>query len=60
MRRQKKNMVFKNAMEAYRSGRAVVTRLLGVLANNADETSSPPDQGFDVAQTIALCGITIS
>ena len=42
-------------MEAYRSGRAVVTRLLGVLANNADETSSPPDQGFDVAQTIALC-----
>ena len=55
MRRQKKNMVFKNAMEAYRSGRAGVTRLLGVLANNSDETSTPSDQGFDVAQTIALC-----
>ena len=55
MRLQKKNMVFKNAMEAYRSGRAGVTRLLGVLANNSDKTSTPSDQGFDVAQTIALC-----
>lgn len=48
-------MTLNNVIKACREAKTGLTRLVGVLKDKSVVTSEAPDQGFDVAQTIALC-----